>query len=585
MASSARSKPERGAAGGRLASSVPLLGVLRCYDRRWLRGDVLAGLTLVTIAVPIGLAYAQLACVPPVVGLYATVLPMAVYALLGSSRQLVVGPDSATAALVGAVVVPLAATPEERVPLVAMLSLMVGAVSIAAGLARVGFVADFLAKPVLVGYLNGVAITIVTGQLGKVLGYQASGGGFFRLAWDLLRKLDQTHWPTLAVGAAALLLLEAGRRLAPRVPMPLVVVVVGVAVSRLLNLEALGVAITGPVPSGLPPFGVPAVPLGDLQTLAAGALGVALMSFSSGILTARSFAVRSGYTVDANREFLGIGAANLAAGLSQGFAISGADSRTAVVETAGGRTQVAQLLGAVGVACVLLFVTGPLAYLPTAALAAIVICAVWRMFEYETLAWLRRVSLPEFRLAVITTLGVITVGMAPGVLVAVVLSLIGVLARASRPRDAVLGTLPGQRGHVDVGEFPEAVTLPGFVAYRYEAPLVYFNAPYLKLRVQQVLRDYPDLQWLVLDASAMPLVDTTGCDALEEIRQEVVRAGKRLAVSRARGRFREMLGRTGLVERLGEGYLFGTVEDAKEAFSRAESASGDGEAGDGACAR
>ncbi|MCE5241469.1 SulP family inorganic anion transporter [bacterium] len=572
MASPASNCQEQGVGLARLTSWVPLLGTLRHYDRSWLRGDVVAGLTLVTVAVPIGLAYSQLAGVPPVIGLYATILPMFVYSLVGSSRQLVVGPDSATAALVGAVVAPLAVDLQQRVPLVAMLSLMVGAISIVAGLARVGFVADFLAKPVLVGYLNGVAITIVTGQLSKVLGYSASGGGFFRLAYDLLRRLGQTHWPTLAVGMAALVLLAAGRRLAPRVPMPLVVVVAGIVFSRLLNLEAAGVAVTGVVPPGLPPFAFPEVPVADLQTLVAGALGVALLSFSSGILTARSFAIRGGYAVDPNREFIGIGAANLAAGLSQGFAVSGADSRTAVVETAGGRTQLAQLVGAVGVALILLFATRPLSYLPTAALAAIVIAAVWRLFEYETMCWFRRVSLPEFRLAVITTLGVITVGMAPGVLIAVILSIIGVLARASRPRDAVLGTLPGQRGHVDLAEFPQATPTPGLVAYRFEAPLVYFNAAYFRSRVERVLGEHPELKWFVLDASAMVLVDTTGSDTLEEVRRELVAADQTLAIARARGRFRRMLQLTGLAERIGEEHLFQTVDDAGEAFAEADRA-------------
>jgi high affinity sulfate transporter 1 len=578
MASPAKDVGQQRGDPGRLESWVPLLGVLRRYEKPWLRGDVGAGLALVTVAVPIGLAYSQLAGVPPVVGLWATILPMVVYAFLGSSRQLVVGPDSATAALVGAVVAPLASDPQQRVPLVAMLSLMVGAISIAAGVARVGFVADFLAKPVLVGYLNGVAITIVTGQIGKVLGYTATGGGFFRLAYDLLRKLDQTHWPTLAVGVASLVLLAAGRRLIPRFPMPLLVVVLGIAASRLLNLQAAGVAVTGTVPTGLPPFGLPVVPPEQMAPLAAGALGVALMSFSSGILTARGFANRGGYTLNANREFVSIGAANLAAGLSQGFAISGADSRTAVVDANGGKTQVAQLVGAVGVALVLLFVTGPLAYLPTAALAAIVITAVIHLFEWETITWFRRVSRPEFRLTVITTLGVISVGMAPGVLVAAILSLIGLLARASRPPDAILGTLPGLRGHVDVAEFPQAVTLPGVLAYRFDASVVYFNAPYFSSRVRQVISNSHDLEWFVLDAEVMMFVDTTGSDALEEVRRNLVAGGKTMALARARGKFLEMLVRTGFVDRLGKDYVFATVEDAEKAFLRIDHAGGQEEA-------
>ena len=370
------------------------------------------------------------------------------------------------------------------------------------------------------------------------------------------------------VGVATVAVLLVGKRLMPRFPPPLLVIVLGITGSHLLNLAGMGVAVTGAVPSGLPPFTFPVVPLADLQTLVAGALGVALMSFSSGILTARSFARRGGYTVGANREFISIGAANIGAGLSQGFAVSGADSRTAVVASAGGKTQLAQLVGAVGVALVLLFLTQPLSYLPKAALAAIVIVAVAGLFDWRTMHWFRQVSRPEFRLAVITALGVVTVGMAPGVIVAVMLSIIGLLARVSRPPDAVLGTLPGQRGHVSFAECPEATTIPGLVSYRFDAQLVYFSAPYFRSRVRQVLSDYPGVRWFVFDAEATVLVDTTGCDALEDVRNEIAVGGATLVIARARGQYRDMLTRTGFAERVGQEHLFATVEDAEEAFLR-----------------
>jgi high affinity sulfate transporter 1 len=551
----------------RWTSCLPLLGVLRHYNPSWLRGDISAGVAVVCVAVPIGLAYSQLASLPPVVGLYATLLPMVIYALLGSSRQLVVGPDSATVALVGAVIIPLTDDPQQRIALAAMLSLMVGVLSIGAGVARLGFIADFLAKPVLVGYLNGVALTIMAGQMGKLLGYTAQGQGFFRLVYDLLSKIGQTHLPTLIVGSVALAVLFAMKRIAPKVPTPLVIVVGGIVASKLLGLEGMGIKVAGSVPAGLPPFAFPMVPTEHFGALATGALGVALMSFSSGVLTARSFASRGGYTVDANREFISLGLANIGAGLSQGFAISGADSRTAVADSAGGKTQLGQLFAAIGLALVLLFLTKPLAYLPTPALAAVLVVAVSGLLQIDTVRWLSKVSRPEFRLCLLTTLGVITMGMGPGVMVAVILSLIMILMRASRPPDAILGAIPGERGHVDLAENHEAAATPGLVIYRYDASLLFFNAPYFQSRLTEVISSHPDLRWLVVDMGAVTLLDTTGFDVLARIQQKLAAEGKTLAFARARGRTLKMMDRTGLVERVGEGRFFRTVDEAAAAFA------------------
>lgn len=553
----------------RVAKILPGWAALRGYDRTWLRHDLVAGVSVAVVAVPIAIAYSQLAGVPPVHGLYASILPLLAYALFGTSRQLIVAPDAATCAIVAAVVVPLAASdPARTISLTMTLALLTGLVCIAAGVLRLGFLTNFVSRPILTGYLNGIAISIIAGQLGSLFGFPVQRAGFFRTLAEFLSKLGETHGPTLALGLGILVVLRVLKRLAPKFPGPLVAVVVGVAAAVLLNLRERGVAVLGSIPAGLPPLTIPDVGLGDLGPLAAGAVGLALISFNSGIVTARGFAVRNRYEIDSNQEFIALGVADIGAGLLQGFAVSGADSRTAVNDAVGGKSQVTGLIAAGLVVLTLYFLTTPLASLPIAVLSAVLVHAAIGLFDLPSLVTLRRISVPEFRVSMITLLGVITVGVLPGVLVAVSLALVQLLARASRPHDAVLGRLPGTAGYHDVLDHPDAEVVPGLLIYRFDAALVFFNADHFKSRVRSVVSEArPEPRCLILDAESMPSMDSTGAACLAEVFDELSDRGIACAVASARGLVRSMLDKTGLTQRVAAQRVFPSVAVAVEAMT------------------
>lgn len=554
----------------KLERVAPGIALFRTYDRAWLRPDLTAGLAVAATTVPVALAYAQLAGLQPVTGLYASILPLVAYALFGTSRQLIVGPDSATAALVAATLAPIAAgDPAQYAVLSAALAIITGLLCIAGGMIKLGFLADFLAKPILTGYLNGIAIVIIAGQMGKLFGYSVEAQGFFRLMADFLSKLGQTHLPTLTVALAAFAVLLLFKLVLKSPHGPLVVVVGAIVAVMALDLQAMGVKVVGEVPGGFPSLGVPQVIGSDVSPLVLGSFGILLISFTNLILPSRSFAAKNHYSIDANREFTALGAANLAAGFSQSFAISGSASRTAVNDSVGGKTQLVQCVAALAVALVLLFLTGPLSYLPTAVLGAVLVVAVAGLFDFATLRWLRRVAPYEFRLALLTTLGVITVGILPGVLAAVGLALILLLVRASRPHDAVLGLIPGTAGFHDVHEFPDAKPIPGMLVYRYDAALLSFNADYFRSRLLDAASQaHPSPAWVVLDAEALTMIDSTGLDVLKETIDELENRGMMFAVARVRGQFREKLWLTGLAERIGQDQTFATVTAAADSYRR-----------------
>ena len=547
----------------------PIAPWLSAYRREWLRADVVAGVSVAAVALPIAIAYSQLAGVPPVHGLYASLLPLVAYALLGSSRQLIVAPDAATCAIVATVVAPLAGPdPARYLSLTAALAMIAGVFCIAAGLARLGFLTSFLSRPILTGYLNGIAICIITGQLGALFGFSLAPAGFFRLLRQFISRLGETHLPTLAVGAATLALLLLLARLSPRVPGPLVAVVVGIAGSAMLGLSAHGVRLLGEIPAGLPNPTIPNIAGADWGPLAMGAVGLALISYNSAMVTARGFAAKNRYDINPNQEFIALGVANIGAGLLQGFAVSGADSRTAVNDSAGGKSQVTGLVAAAVLALTLLFLTEPLGWLPMAVLSAVLIKAAMGLFDLPSAARLRRVSPQEFRLFLITLLGVITVGVLPGVVVAVALALVQLLVRASRPHDAVLGRIPGTGAYRDRTTHSEAEAFPGLVIYRFDASLLFFNADHFKARVRAVVREAPGpVRYFLLDAESMPFVDTTGAAGLEEVCDELEAEGIAVGVAAAKSPVRSMLDRTGLTQRIGPGRMFPTVESAVETLS------------------
>lgn len=481
-----------------------LFGSLHGYRRVWLRQDVGAGLVLAAMLIPQGMAYAEAAGMPAVTGLYATMLPIVAYAALGSSRQIVVGPDSALAAMIAAALLPLIAgsDPIRYAALAGLLALLTGLICGAAGLTRIGFFADFLSTPVLIGYINGLAVTIIVSQLPKVLGFSVPGETPLAQVRDLFTNLDKTQPVSVLLGATALGVILVLRRWAPRLPGVLVAVVGATLAVALFSLDHHGVKILGSVPSGLPRLSLPNVGWGDLATLAPAAAGIALVAFADTTVTSRTFADRNGYEVDADRDLIGLGAANLAAGLCGGFNVSSSSSRTAVAEAAGGRTQLAGLIAAGLVALVLIFGARLLKPLPQAALGAVVLSAAVALFDVTALRRFLRERRSEFYVALVTWLGVMFIGILPGILLAVLFSLSNVLRRATRPPAAVLGWLDGPGAWQSLRRYPEAKTFPGLIVYRFEAPLFFANAERFRDEVRRlVAAAEPPVEWFVFDAS------------------------------------------------------------------------------------
>ena len=543
---------------------APGLAALTSYDRRWLGDDLVAGVSVAAVAVPIAIAYSQLAGTPPVNGLYASILPLVVYAIFGTSRQLILAPDAATCAIVASVVMPLAGGDVARhLSLTAALTVMTGVLCIGAGLGRLGFLANFLSRPILAGYLNGIAISIIAGQLGKLSGMTLKPAGFFRQSAEFLSRLGEIHGPTLIVGIVAFVGLRVLKRLSPRAPGPLVAVAGGILAAWLFPLGIRGVALLGQIPPGLPSLRFPDVGLNDLEPLGYGAVGLALISFNSAMVTARGFAVKNRYEIEPNQEFVALGVADIGAGLLQGFAISGADSRTAVNDAVGGKSQVTGLVAAVLLVLTLLFLTAPLALLPIPVLAAILISSALGLFDIPSLRTLYAYSPQEFWLAMLTLLGVITVGVLPGVVVAVLIALMQLLAKASRPHDAVLGRMPGVDGYHNLEHYPEARSLPGLVIFRWGAALVFFNADRFKSRVRSIVGGPGSrVQVVIIDAESMPGLDSTGAATLGELHAELRDRGIVLAVSGAHGLTRMMLERTKLREQIGGDLCVPTIDTA-----------------------
>lgn len=554
----------------RIEKLLPGLTPIRNYNRSWLGSDLLAGVSVAAVAVPIGIAYSHLAGVPPVHGLYASILPLVAYALFGSSRQLIMAPDAATCAIVAATLTPLAGGDSARyISLSMILTMMTGVFCIAAGVAKLGFLTHFLARPILTGYLNGIALSIISGQLGTLFGFSLQPTGFFRLLFEFFSKLGETHYLTLTVGIAIFATLRILKYLTPNIPAPLIAVVLGIAATAFFDLGGRGVTLVSAIPSGLPWLMIPTFAPRDLEPLAFGAVGLALISFNSAMVTARSFAVKNRYEIDSNQEFIALGVADLGAGLSQGFAISGADSRTAVNDSVGGKTQITGLVAAAVLIVVLLFFTEPLSLLPVTVLAAVLINAALSLFDLQSLLRLRRISHQEFRLSLVASLGVITVGVLPGVLIAVGLAIIQLLARASRPNDAVLGQIPGADGFYDVHSRPDAETLPGLIIYRFDSSLVFFNADYLKTRIRTVVAEAKTKpRWFIVDGESMPWIDTTGAAILDEVRNDLAEENISLAIARPKRALRFMLDKTGLKEQIGRGMVFPTLGAAVEAFKK-----------------
>jgi high affinity sulfate transporter 1 len=506
---------------------APGLHALRHYRREDMGHDLAAGLSVVSVAVPVGIAYAELAGFPPASGLYASMMAMLAYALFGSSRQLIAGPDAATCAMLAAALSPLAAigSPEYLSWSIA-LTFLVGLMCLAASRLRLGVLADFLSRPILTGFLNGIALSIVLGQLGKLLGFPVLSTGIVDRIAEIAGKLPQTHLPTFGIGLLAFAILFWTRRRLPKLPAALLVMVLLGALVAIFGLDHHGVAVIGEIPSGLHALAVPRVSREAIHALFSAAAGITLVSFSSAMLTARSFATKNGYEIDPDRDFAALGAANIASSMLGGFAVSGADSRTAINDAMGGRTQMVSVFAAIGIALVLILLTEPMRYVPIAALGAVLVYTGIYLFDLSALRALWALDRHEFWLAQVVLVGVIVSGVIQAILFAVAIALVRFVQLTARPTVEVLGEVKGLAGLHATAHHQSARTREGITMLRFNAPLVFFNAPYFRQCMMAAADESGDgLRWLVLDLLPVSRIDVTGFYAIKEVSEALAKRG------------------------------------------------------------
>ena len=561
-------RPGASAPAGGLWRLIPGLHRLRRYERAWLRPDVLAGIAVAAYLIPQVMAYADVAGLPPVVGLWAIGAALITYAVFGSSRQLSVGPESTTALMTAVVVAPLAAgDPGRYAALAATLALVVGGLCLLARAARLGFLADLLSKPVLVGYMAGIAVLMIVSQLETVTGIPVTGDGVLAELASFVGGLDRLHPATtlLAAGVLALLLVVQWRF--PRAPAPLIGIVLASAAVAAFSLADRGVELVGDIAGRLPAVALPAVGLADVADLVGPALGVMIVGYVDNVLTARAFAARNGYRIDANQELLALGMSNLATGVTQGFPVSSSGSRTVVGDALGSRSQLHSLVALVSVVLALLLLRPVLEAFPTAALGAIVVYAALRLIDLAEFRRFGSFRRSELLLAVATLASVLVLGVLAGVLVAVGLSIAELLRRVARPHDGILGFVPGTAGMHDVDDYPDARRLPGLVVYRYDSPLFFANAEDFRVRALAAVESAPTpTQWFVLNAESNVEVDLTALDAVEEVRAELTRRGVVFAMARVKQDMLVALEAAGLVDRVGADRIYPTLPTAVEAY-------------------
>lgn len=559
-----------GKVGWWIRLSIPGIRTFVDYQRTDFSADLLAGLSVAAVCLPVGIAYAEIAGVPAVYGIYSAIVPLLIYALFGSSRQLIVGPDAATCLMVASAVAPLAGGDQQRyMELMVAITIMTGLFHVILGCCRFGFIANFLSHPILVGYLNGVALIIFVGQLPKLFGYRGEAGDFFGKLLEFMQKLGSVHLPTLLLGAAAFAILLILKRWAPRIPAALVVTICGIVVVQVLELQTAGVAVLGSVPAGFPSFHLPTFDPSRGKILMQDAAGIALISFISGILTAKSFASRNRYNIDANQELIAFGACNIFSGLVQGFPVTGADSRTAVNNAMQGKTQLAGIIAGGAMLFFLLFLTTPLSFLPKAALAAIIAVSSLGLFDCTSLRELYTASRRELTFSLVTTAGVLYFDVLPAVFLAIGLTLLWLLLTAAKPHDAVLGQVPGIGGFHDVAEYANAVTVPGLLLYRFDGDILFFNVDFFKNRLrEEIAKSLAPVQWVVVDVSPVNVVDITALHKLLEIRVELEGMGIMLhfvKIKRSLSNYFNISWLTGLAK---YETTYRTLSEAMEAFEQ-----------------
>lgn len=553
--------------------AIPGLSLFFNYPRDCWRPDMLAGLSVAAVAIPVGVAYAQLAGMSPIAGLYASILPMVAYALFGSSRQLIVGPDAATCAMVASTLLPMAASNSEiYISLSVALALITGLFCLLASRFRLGFLADFLSPPILAGFLNGVAISIAMSQLGKLLGFTFEKRDLIGRLLELPERLPESHLTTAAIGLGTLLLLQIAKRQLPKLPTTLMVMAVAALIVFLFNLQLAGVAVIGILPAGLPQLHWPTVPRAHLGELLGAGAGLALISFSSAILTARSFAAKNRYEIDADREFTALGMANIAAAFSQGFAISGADSRTAVNDNTGGKTQMVSIVAAATIGIAILLFTTPLQYVPVAALAAVLITASFGLISFANFIYFRQASQGEYGIAILTMVGVACIGVMQGMLFAVLIATMRVLINLARPQESLLGVYPKKNSFHDLSLHTDAMAVEGMLTYRFDASLNFFNASYFRQRVLSLADSSPTpVIWVVIDTVPISQIDTAGIEAIQSLQRALNERGIVLALAGRKRQTEYIAAKNNMLNELQQNFLvFSSLKQAYRAFRQRE---------------
>jgi high affinity sulfate transporter 1 len=549
------------------------LTLVTSYQREWLPRDLVAGLVLSALLVPQGMAYAELAGLPAVTGLYTSILCLLGYAVFGPSRVLVLGPDSSLGPMIAATIAPLllaGGDPARAVALASVLALLVGLIMTVAGLARFGFVADLLSRPTQIGYMNGLALTIVVSQLPKLLGFSVDADGLIDETRAFVSGLanGEVNATAAVLGVSCLLLILLMKQLLPIVPAVLVAVVLAATAVNVFDLTAHGVATVGVLPQGFPPFTVPTVAWSDVPPLFVGAMAIAVVALADTMSTASSFAARRGEQVRGNQEMVGIGAANIAAGFFQGFPVSTSGSRTAVSEQAGSRSQLTGVVGAVVITFVLVFATSLMKNVPQPALGAVVIAAALSLADIPATRRLWQQRRMEFGLSTIAFLGVALLGVLPGILLAIALSILNVFRRTWWPHQAELGRVEGLAGLHDTASYPDAELLPGLVVYRFDAPLIFANARMFGETVRAMAQDRPGLRWVVIAAEPVTDVDTTASDMLQELDTWLNERGMSLVFAEMKDPVREKIERYELTRTIDPAHFFPTLDDAVSAYVR-----------------
>jgi high affinity sulfate transporter 1 len=536
----------------------------------WIGSDVMAGLAIAAVAIPSAIAYPAIAGLPPEVGVYASIVPLVGYALFGPSNRLVVGPDAATMTVLAAVLATLPlASPADRVAAASMLALSVGLLCVIASWLRLGVVAAFLSRPILLGFISGISISIFVGQIGRFTGLNIQSDGLLTPFWELVQKSGEIHWPSVALGCALfVLLLLLGRWRSP-IPGPLVVVVLSVVASALLDFEGRGIAVVGRLPEAFPTLALPYEPGLPFKQVVLGAAAVWLVSFGSGLVAARSFGARGKFPVDANAELVGFGAANIAAGLFSGFPVTVSDSRTAIAMSVGSRSQLSGLVAALMLTAMLLYLNEAVSVLPVPALGAILAAAALSLIDPAAFRELWRISRMEFVFALIGMWGAISLGVLSGVVIAVAATLLYVLLKEMRPRDALLGRIPGRNGFYKLHRTPAAKAVPGLAVCLLQGSLLFFNVDYVRERIEALTEQLPvGTRWFVLDASAIAQIDSTGAAMLDELRAWLAARGVVLGIAELHSDPAEILAGAGVLARIGSTMLFEDLEDVATAFAR-----------------